>query len=122
MSVINAFVIPAKYSPTCRAIVFAALLGMPFFLLEYVQNSLPLLPDNKTLEYCGNVGRLMNSTELCPNGFYPASPFLVLEHEILALYPMYSMSITIFSYALPLIAAALIAYSWFNRTKVEPHS
>jgi hypothetical protein len=79
--VIDAFILAAIRSPRICAIIFGALLAIPPFLLGYVYDSLPSLPEpHHVLGYCNHIPRIINDTDLCPQSdLHPQSGLQVWD-------------------------------------------
>ena len=117
--VINAFIFAAMRSPRICAIIFGALLVVPYFLLGYVYDSLPQYPQpHRIIGFCNYVPRIMNNTDLCPNGLHPDGSY-VTEELLLLVNPEISLFLLILQWILPLIAVTLAYYLWSSRPRSE---
>ena len=76
--VINAFIFAAMRSPRICAIIFGALLAVPYFLLGYVYDALSQYPQpHRIIGFRNYVPRIMNNTDLFPiSGLHPDVSFV----------------------------------------------
>jgi hypothetical protein len=118
--VINAFIFAAMRSPRICAIIFGALLAVPYFLLGYVYDGLPQYPQpHRIIGFCNYVPRIMNNTDLCPgSGLHPDGSY-VTEELLLLVNPPLSLFLVILQWLLPLIAVTLAYYLWSSRHRSE---
>ena len=105
-------------SPRVCAIIFGALLAVPYFLLGYVYDGLPQYPQpHRIIGFCNYLPRIMNNTDLCPgSGLHPDGSY-VTEQLLLLVNPPISLFLVILQWLPPLIAATLAYYAWSLHTQ-----
>ncbi|MGA8084212.1 MAG: hypothetical protein WB988_20350 [Candidatus Nitrosopolaris sp.] len=94
--VINAFIFAAMRSPRICAIIFGALLAVPYFLLGYVYDGLPqFAQSHRIIGFCNYMPRIMNNTDLCPGSGLHHDDSYVTEELLLLVNPQISLFLVI---------------------------
>jgi hypothetical protein len=117
LSIVSTFWLPAKRGgPRSTIVVISALCGLAYFLLAYVEDSMPLTYSVPTITYwgyCKGVSAPVHYTinYRCLDDDHPIPAETEWYIQTMKNYPALNTFFIILPYELPCVAAALVAYS-----------